>query len=156
MFCLCPHESVRTWNLNTFLQKCSSIQDCVSSLCYRFRFTPLHLHCHYLHLCTFISTTFSSLVAICVVYVSTKCCSTTSSSSNSLMNIRSIDVAHGIVCFFAHQLLLLLHKNSTSNVLVIYILWIIIGANCIFSLYTFPSTHSKDNDRCSGNLIADS
>ncbi len=56
VFCLCPHELVRIQNLSTFLQKCSSIQDCMSSLRYNFLFTPLHLHhlslcfCHHLHL----------------------------------------------------------------------------------------------------------
>ncbi len=55
MFCLCLHETLRIWNFNTFLQKCSFVQDYASSLCYRFCFTLLHLHqpllcfCHCLH-----------------------------------------------------------------------------------------------------------
>jgi len=43
MFCLCPHESFRIWNFNTFLQKCSSIQDCASFLHYSFWFMPFDL-----------------------------------------------------------------------------------------------------------------
>jgi hypothetical protein len=57
LFHLCPHETLRIWNFNTFLQKCSSIQDCASSLHYHFCVMLLHLHqpslcfCHCLHLC---------------------------------------------------------------------------------------------------------
>jgi len=56
LFCLCPHESFRVWNFNTFLHKCNYVQDCASSLRYHFHFMLLHLHrpllclCHYLHL----------------------------------------------------------------------------------------------------------
>jgi hypothetical protein len=32
--------------------------------------------------------------------------------------------------------------------------WIILCTNCIFSLYTFPSTHFEDDDECSDNLTA--
>jgi len=71
---------------------------------------------------TYVLTTFSSPTSICVIYVSTKCCSTTSSSSNFLMNTRSIDVAPGPICSLACQLLLLLHKNSIVHVLILYIL----------------------------------
>ncbi len=43
MFCMCPHESVRIWNFNTFLHKCSSIQDCAFCFHYNFQFMPFHL-----------------------------------------------------------------------------------------------------------------
>jgi hypothetical protein len=49
---------------------------------------------------------------------------------------------------------LLMRKNSTTNLLVISISWIIIYANCIFSLYAFSSTHSEDDDECDGDLTA--
>jgi hypothetical protein len=55
-------------------------------------------------------------VSLCVICVSTKCCSTTSS-----MNIVSIDVAIGLVCFLACQCLLLLCKNSTTNLPIVFI-----------------------------------
>ncbi len=45
-------------------------------------------------------------------------------------------------------------KNSITNLLVIFISWNIIYANCIFSLYAFPSTHSEDDDECDGDLTA--
>jgi len=75
------------------------------------------------------STTFSSPTSFCTTCVSTKCCSTTLSSSDFSMNIGSTNVALGLVCYLAHQLFLLC-KNSTTNVLS----WIIIYANCIFSI----------------------
>jgi hypothetical protein len=43
-------------------------------------------------------------------------------------------------------------KNSISDVLVLYISWIIIYANCIFSLYTLPSSHFEDDGECGGDL----
>jgi hypothetical protein len=70
------------------------------------------------------------------------------------MNIGSINVALNDVYSLACQCLLLFCKNSTTNVLVVFMSWIIIYANCIFSLYTFPFAHSKDDDECGGNLIA--
>jgi hypothetical protein len=33
--------------------------------------------------------------------------------------------------------------------------WIIIYANCIFSLYAFPFTQFENDDECDGDLIAD-
>jgi hypothetical protein len=48
---------------------------------------------------------------------------------------------------------LLLFKNSNINVLVVSMSWIIVCTNCIFTLYVFPSTHSKD-DECGGDLTA--
>ncbi len=69
--------------------------------------------------CSSTSTTFSSLASFCTIYASKKCYSTTSSSSNFSMNIRSIDVALGPLCSFTCQCLLLLRKNSIIVVPVI-------------------------------------
>jgi hypothetical protein len=79
--------------------------------------------------CTFASKTFSSPASVYVVYASRKFYSTASSSYDSLMNIGSTDVTLGPICFHAHQLLLLLHKISTVDVLVLYVSWMIICAN---------------------------
>ncbi len=68
------------------------------------------------------------------------------------MHTRSTNVAPSPICFLACQHHLLLHKNSTVDVPVIFMFWIIICANCIFSLYAFPSTHFEDDDECGGNL----
>jgi hypothetical protein len=102
--------------------------------------------------CFFASTTFSSLASLCIIYASTKCCSITSFSFDSLMNIGSINVAPSHVCSITCQRPLLLHKNSTSNVPSLYISWIIIWANYILLLYAFPSAHFKDDDECGGNF----
>jgi hypothetical protein len=102
--------------------------------------------------CASISMTFSSLVSFCVVYVSTKCYSTSLSSFDYSINTESTDVALSLVYSLAHQCLLFLHKNSTTCVLVVSISWIIICTNYIFSLYTFPSAHSEDDDECGGDL----
>ncbi len=59
----------------------------------------------------------------------------------NLICIRSIDVAYGLVCSFSCQRRLLLHKNSITYVPVIFMSWIIICANYIFSLYAFPFAH---------------
>jgi hypothetical protein len=71
--------------------------------------------------------------------------STPSSSSNFSMFIRFIDVVHGFTCTLELWPLLHLCKNSTTNVLNLYISWIIVCTNCIFSLYVFPFSHSKDD-----------
>jgi hypothetical protein len=65
------------------------------------------------------STTFSSPMSVFVICASTKCYSTTLSSSDFSMNIKSIIVALGPICSLAHQCLLLLHKNTTSNVPIV-------------------------------------
>jgi len=141
LFHLCPHESLRVWNFNTFLQKCSFVQDCTSSFLYRFHFTLLYLHhpslcfCHCLHLmacytfkCTFVDnyspfvTMSSSPVSFCIVYASTKCCSSTLSSTDSLMHIGSTNVAPSLVCSLPCQHCLFLRKNSTIDVPVVYVL----------------------------------
>jgi len=100
--------------------------------------------------------TFSSLVSFCIVCAAMKWCSLALSSSNSSMHTGSIDVTHVHVCYFTRQHCLLLHKNSIANVLIISMSWIIIYANCIFTLYTFPSTHSKDDDECGDDLTSKS
>jgi hypothetical protein len=100
------------------------------------------------------STMFSSFTSICAICASTKCYSTTSSSSYSSMNTKSIDVAFGPICSLAHQCFILVHKNSTLDVPIISMSWIITYTNNIFSLYAFPFAHSKDDDECNGNLIA--
>jgi hypothetical protein len=58
-----------------------------------------------------------------------------------------------ILFVLAHQHFLLLHKNSTRDVPVVSMSWMIIYANYIFSLYTFPFAHSKD-DECDNDLTA--
>jgi hypothetical protein len=96
----------------------------------------------------------SSLVSFCIIHASTKCCSIASISSDSSMNIGSIDVTHGHVCSLTHQRLLLLCKNSIANVPIVSMSWIIICANYIFSLYAFPYAHSEDDDECGDDLTA--
>ncbi len=127
--------------------RCAFAFVCTSLVCYIF-------NCTYVDSCSSFITMFSSLVSFCIIYASTKCYSSTSFSFNFSMHTWSIDVAPGFVCSFALQHHLLHPKNSTTNILVISMSWIIVCANCIFSLYTFPSTHSKDDDECGGNLIA--
>ncbi len=112
--------------------------------------------CVFVDSCNYASTMFSSLGFLCVICASIKCCSTTSSSSDFSMNTRFTDVVLGHVCSLAHQHLLLLCKNSITNVLVISILWSIVCANCIFSAYTFLFTHLKDDDECGDNLTNNS
>jgi hypothetical protein len=49
-----------------------------------------------------------------------------------------------------------MHKNLIVDVLVVSMSWIIVCANCSFSLYTFPFTHSEDDDECGGDLTTNS
>jgi len=72
----------------------------------------------------------------------------------SFNHIRSINVALGPVYLLACQRHLLLRKNSTTDVLVVFMFWIIICANYIFTLYAFLSAHPEDDDECDGNLTA--
>ncbi len=102
--------------------------------------------------CISASTTFSSPTSICIIYASTKYYSIASSSSDSSMNTRSTNVVPGPVCYLTHQLLLLLHKNSIVDVPLLYILWIIVYTNCIFSLYVFIFAHSEDDDECDNDF----
>jgi len=109
-------------------------------------------NCTFVDNCSSFVTTFSSLASFYIVCASTKCYSLASSSSDSSMHIRSIDVALSPVYFLAHQHHLLLHKNSSANVPVVSMSRIIVYANYIFSLYVFPSTHFEDVDECGGDL----
>ncbi len=59
--------------------------------------------------CISASTTFSSPTSFCVIYVSTKCCSIASSSFDSSMNTRSINVVLGFVFSLTCKRLMLLH-----------------------------------------------
>jgi len=97
-------------------------------------------------------TTFSSLASISTIYASTNCYSTTLSSFDSSMNTKSINVTLGPIYALAHQCLLLLHKSSTIDVPIWFISWIIVYENCLFSLYVFPSTHSKNDEKCNDNF----
>jgi hypothetical protein len=80
--------------------------------------------------CSSCATTFSSLASFYTVCASTKWCSLVSSSFDSLMHTRSIEVP----------------LNFMS--------WIIICTNYIFTLYAFPFAHSKDDDECGDDLLA--
>ncbi len=91
-----------------------------SVACYTFDYTSMDNYSSF-------ATTFSSLASLCIVYASTKCYSSALSSSNSSMHTRSTNVA---LVLFA-----LLHANI-----------ICLCTNCIFSLYAFPSAHSKNDD----------
>jgi hypothetical protein len=81
--------------------------------------------------CCSTATTFSSLTSFYTIYTSTKFCSTPLSSSNSSKSTRSIDVALGLIYSFAHQCCLLLPKNSTKNVPIVSMSWIIVYINYI-------------------------
>jgi hypothetical protein len=75
--------------------------------------------------CSSFATTFSSLASFSIIYASTKWCSSTLSSFDSSMHTISTNVALGLVYSFTCQCLLLFYKNSTTNVLIIYLFWII-------------------------------
>jgi len=104
--------------------------------------------------CSFFATTFSSLVSFRTICASTKWWSSTLSSSNSSMRTKSINVTPSPIYSLTHQHRSLLCKNSVVDVPIVSMSWIIICANSIFSLYTFPSAHSEDDDECNGELIA--
>jgi len=109
---------------------------------------------------TFVNSCYSTLISLfspvsfCAICASTKCCSTTLSSSDSSMYTKSIDVIHGPIYSLACHYLLFLCKNSITNVLVVFISWIIICTNFIFSLYTFLFAHFEDDDECGDDLTA--
>ncbi len=109
-------------------------------------------NCTYVNNCSSYATTFSSLLSFCIICAPTKWCSLVSSSFDSSMDTGSIDVILGLVGFLACQCRLLLRKNSTTYVPVISMSWIVVFANCIFSLYAFLSTHSKNDDECGDNF----
>jgi hypothetical protein len=77
--------------------------------------------CTYVDGYTYASIIFSSHVCMCIVCASTKCYSITSSSFDFSINTRSTNVAPSLVYSFARQLLLLLRKNSTTDVPIMYI-----------------------------------
>ncbi len=88
------------------------------------------------------STMFSSLASICEVCVSTKCCSTSLSSSNSSMNIGSINVVSGFVCSLTQQLFSVFvqeqnYRSSNSIYIVNYHLHKLHLLIVCFSFYTF-------------------
>lgn len=77
--------------------------------------------CTFVDGCTFTSTMFSSHAFIYIAYASIDYFSITS-SSNSWMNTRYTDVVLGPICSFVCQLfLLLMHKNSTIDGPILYI-----------------------------------
>jgi len=102
------------------------------------------LGCTFVSICTFMddyiptSDISSSSMSFCTTCVSTDHYSTPSSPSNFSMFTGSTNVALGPTCTLELQPLLCLRKNSTADVLVLHIFWIIVYANCIFSLYTLP------------------
>jgi hypothetical protein len=106
----------------------------------------------YVNNCSSCATTFSSLASFRIVYASIWRCSSTSSSSDSSMHTKFIDVVFGPIYSHACQRYLLLSKNSIANVLVIFVSWIIICVNCIFTLYAFHSVDSENDDECEATL----
>jgi hypothetical protein len=57
------------------------------------------------------------------------------------------------MCSLTRQHRLLLCKNSTKDVPIVFMSWIIICVNYIFTLYTFPFAHSENDDECGSDLI---
>jgi hypothetical protein len=108
--------------------------------------------CNFLSGYTRASSTFPSFASFCVTYSSIVHCFTPSSLSNSWMYTRSTSVALGLACLFELQPLLHLHNFFTIDALDLYISWIMECANYIFSWYYFPSSCSKDDDECNGDL----
>ncbi len=139
-FHLCPHESLKIQNFYAFIQKCNiskithllfiivSNSRLLISITLRRAYAIPYT---YVDCCTstytfvdgytFAPMTFSSLTPFYVVRASTKCCSTILSSLNFSMNTISTHVALSQVCSFTCQCLLLLRKNSTTYVLVVFI-----------------------------------
>ncbi len=98
--------------------------------------------------------TSSSFVSFCIACASIDHYSTPLSSSDFSMYTKSIGVVFGPTCSLVLQPLLCLRKNSTIDLPNLYISWIIECAYCIFSLYYFSSSHSKDDGECDDNFIA--
>jgi hypothetical protein len=71
---------------------------------------------------------------------------------DSLMHIRSIDVVPSLVYPLTRQCHIFLCKNSTADVPVVSMSWIIVCTNYIFTLYAFPFAHSEDDDECDGDM----
>ncbi len=124
-----------------FSKKCGFVKDCVSFHYCKFQLLPFNLHCpslcfcHHLHLCGLLyfhlqlcGQLFFHLNNVLLPFIllrylcfHTNCYSTTSSYSNSSMNIESTNVVPSLVCSFAHQHFLLLCKNLIVDVLVVSI-----------------------------------
>ncbi len=141
LFCLCPHESLRMWILIPFSKSvilskiahlfiittfvsCYSISTTfcrASTIVYTYA-ACYTINCTSVDSCSSYATMFSSLASFCIVYASIKRCFATSSSFDSSMHTKSIDVALGLVYFLTNQHCLLLHKNSTTRFLIIYVL----------------------------------
>jgi hypothetical protein len=102
--------------------------------------------------CCSYATMLSSLASFYTMSASTKWCSLTLSSFDSSMHTKSIDVTPHPLCSLTRQRHLLMRKNSITYVQIVFISWIIIYTNYIFSLYTLPFAHSEDDDECNGNL----
>jgi len=172
MFRLGPHEWLRVWSFNTFIQKCSfvriaciifastsaspcSISISITLRCfYACAYVACIFNCTFVDNCSSFTTRSSSLASFCIICALTKCYSSISSSFDSSMHTKSTNVALSHVYSLTHQCHLLLCKKSNLDVSIVFMFWIIVCENCIFSLYTFPYAHSKDDDECGGNLIA--
>ncbi len=87
---------------------------CTFVACYTF-------NCTFADKCSSFTITFFSLASFCIICASTKCCSLASFSSDSLMHIGSIDVALGLVYSLTCRCRMLLHKNSITNVPIVYV-----------------------------------
>jgi hypothetical protein len=170
MFHLCPHKILKMWILIPFFKSVilsrithllfaiisTSHYSISINFCCAFAIVYMFVVCCTI---TFIfvnnnyscATMFSSFASLCTIYASTKWCSSISSSFDFSMHIKSIDVAFVLVYSLTCQRHLLLHKNSTRNVPVISMSWIIIYTNSIFTLYAFPYAHFEDDD-CSNDL----
>jgi hypothetical protein len=83
---------------------------CVSTIIYTF-VACYTFNCIYVDSYFSFTTTFASLMSFCTICASTKCCSSASSSFDSSMHARSINVAPSHVCSLTHQHCLLLRKN---------------------------------------------
>ncbi len=120
LFHLCPHESYRSrilipFSKNVALSRivhflfATTFDSCLSisiALCCAFAITYTFVVCYtstciFVDVCTSTSTMFSSLASFCITYASTKCSSTTLSSLDSSMNIKSTNVTIGPFDSFA-------------------------------------------------------
>ncbi len=108
--------------------------------------------CTYANGCTFTLNTSSSSTSFCVTCSSIDCYSTPLSSFDFSMFTGSTKVVLGPTYTFELQPFLYLRKNSTTNVPVLNISWIIMCINYIFSLYVLPSSHYEYDGECCGDL----
>jgi hypothetical protein len=110
--------------------------------------------CTYVDGCTFTWDTSSSPTSFCVVYAFTNCRSTPLFSFDFSMFIESTYVIPSLAYTLELQPIMCFHEIFITNILIIFISWIIICTNCFFSMYISPSSHSKDDGECGGNFIA--